>query len=88
MMDKGQMQDWIIKISLELYKLTGARFDSYARLEEINEKIKKEGISEELELEKALYLIRTEKFEEADGLIDKCLKINGKNLLTDIFWYV
>jgi len=79
-MAKGQMQDWIINISLELYKLAGERFNNYATLEDINKTIIKEGLSEKLELDKAQYLIRTQKFEEAQTIVDKYLKANDKNL--------
>ncbi len=80
MMEKGQMQDWIINISMELYKLAGERFNNHYTLEYINEKIKKEGLTEELELEKAKYLIRTEKFEDAEIIVDKYLKSKESNL--------
>jgi antitoxin component YwqK of YwqJK toxin-antitoxin module len=80
MMEKGQMQDWIINISMELYKLAGERFNNYYTLEEINNQIKKDGFSEKLELEKAQYLIRTENFEGAQKIAEKYLKINDKNL--------
>jgi antitoxin component YwqK of YwqJK toxin-antitoxin module len=80
LMEKGQMQDWIIKISLELYKLAGARFNNYAALEDINNTITKKGLTEQLELDKAQYLLRTEKFEEAQTIVDKYLKANDKNL--------
>ena len=80
MMDRGQMQDWIIKISMELYKLAGERFNNYYSLEYIIDQIKKEGSTEKLELDKAQYLIRTEKFEEAQAIVDKYLKANDKNL--------
>jgi tetratricopeptide (TPR) repeat protein len=79
-MEKGQMQDWIIKISLELYKLAGERFNNYAALEDINNTITKKGLTEQLELDKAQYLLRTEKFEEAQIIVDKYLKANDKNL--------
>lgn len=80
MMEKGQMQDWIINISLELYKLAAERFNNYAALEDINNTITREGLTEKLELDKAQYLIRTEKFEEAQTIADKYLKANNKNL--------
>lgn len=80
MMEKGQMQDWIISISMELYKLAGERFNNYYSLEYVNNKIKNERLTEKLELEKAQYLVRTEKFEEAEIIADKYLKVNEKNL--------
>lgn len=80
MMEKGQMKDWIIKISMELYKLAGERFNNYYRLAHVNDQIKKDGITEKLELDKAQYLIRTENFEEAKAIVDKYLKSNEKNL--------
>jgi antitoxin component YwqK of YwqJK toxin-antitoxin module len=80
MMEKGQMQDWIINISMELYKLAAERFNNYYTLEDINNQIKKEGLTEKLELAKAAYLIRTENFEDAGIIADKYLKINDKNL--------
>jgi antitoxin component YwqK of YwqJK toxin-antitoxin module len=80
MMEKGEMQDWIIKISMELYKLAGERFNNYYSMEYVIEQIKKEGLTEKLELDKALYLIRTEKFEEAQTIVDKYLNTNDKNL--------
>lgn len=80
MMEKGNMQDWIIQISLELYKLAGERFYHYSALEDMNKKIDKEGASEELELNKAYFLIRTENFKEAQKITDKYLKSNERNL--------
>ena len=80
MMEKGKMQDWIIKISMELYKLAGERFNNHYSLEYVNSQIKKEGLTEKLELAKAQYLIRAEKFEEAQIIADKYLKTNDKNL--------
>lgn len=80
MMEKGQMRDWIINISLELYKLAGERFNNYAVLEDIKNTITKNGLTEKLEFDKAQYLIRTEKFEEAQIIADKYLKANDKNL--------
>ena len=80
MMEKGQMQDWIIKISLELYKLAGERFGNNRELEEINKIISQKGVNEEIELDKAQYLLRTEKFDEAQKIADKYLAINDKNL--------
>jgi antitoxin component YwqK of YwqJK toxin-antitoxin module len=79
-MEKGQMQDWIYKVSLELYKLAGERFNNYLALEDINNTITKNVITPKLELDKAHYLIRNEKFEEAQTIIDKCLKTDEKNL--------
>ncbi len=80
MMEKGEMKDWIINISMELYKLAGERFNNHYALAHVNDQIKKVGINEKLELEKAQYLIRTENFEEANAVIDKYLKSNEKNL--------
>lgn len=80
MMEKGEMKDWIIKISMELYKLAGERFNNHYGLAYVNDQIKKEGITEKLELDKAQYLIRTENFEEAKAIADKYLKANDKNL--------
>ena len=80
MMENGAMQDWIIKISMELYKLAGERFNNQYSLEYVNDQIKKDGLTEKLELDKAQYLIRTEKFEEAQIIADKYLKTNDKNL--------
>lgn len=80
MMEKGEMKDWIINISMELYKLAGERFNNHYALAHVNDQIKKDGINEKLELEKAQYLIRTENFEEANAVIDKYLKSNEKNL--------
>ena len=80
MTEKGKMQDWIINISLELYKLAGERFNSYAALEDIIYTINKKGSTKELELYKAQCLLRTEKFEEAQTIVDKYLNANDKNL--------
>jgi antitoxin component YwqK of YwqJK toxin-antitoxin module len=79
-MIKGGMKDYIITISLELYKLAGARSDNYQGLQEVNTRITKEGATEKLELEKARYLIGNEKFEEAQKIIDKYLQKAPKNV--------
>ena len=77
---KGGMKDYIINISLELYKLAGARSDNYRALQDVNTRITKEGATEKLELEKARYLIGNEKFEEAQKIIDKYLQKDAKNV--------
>jgi len=77
---KGGMKDYIISISLELYKLAGARSDNYQALQDVNTRITKEGATEKLELEKARYLIGNEKFEESQKIIDKYLQKDAKNV--------
>ncbi|MDO6429392.1 hypothetical protein Q4E93_02250 [Flavitalea sp. BT771] len=77
---KGGMKNYIISISLELYRLAEARSNSYQALQDVNARITKEGASEKLELEKAWYLIGNEKFEEAQKIIDKYLQKDPKNV--------
>ena len=77
---KGGMKDYVITISLELYKLAAARNDNYRALEDVNSRITKEGATEELELEKARYLTGNEKFEEAQKILDKYLQKDAKNV--------
>ena len=77
---KGGMKDYIITISLELYKLAGARSDNYQASQDVNTRITKEGATENLELEKARYLIENEKFEEAQKIIDKYLQKDEKSV--------
>jgi antitoxin component YwqK of YwqJK toxin-antitoxin module len=77
---KGGMKDYIISISLQLYKLAGARSDNYQALQNVDSRIAKEGVTEKLELEKAEYLIRNEKFEEAQKIIDKYLQKDTKSV--------
>ena len=77
---KGGMKDYIITISLELYRLAGARSDNYQGMQDVNTRIAKEGATEKLELEKAGYLIGNEKFEEAQKIIDKYLQKDAKNV--------
>ncbi len=77
---KGGMKDYIINISLQLYKLAEARSDNYQALQDVDSRITKEGATEKLELEKAQYLIRNEKFEEAQKIIDKYLQKDAKNV--------
>lgn len=79
-MVKGGMKDYIINISLELYKLAGARSDNYQALQNVNTRIAKEGATESLEMQKAQYLIANEKFEEAQKIIDKYLQKDAKNV--------
>jgi len=79
-MVKGGMKDYIITISLELYRLAGARSDNYQALQAINTRITKEGATEKMELEKARCLIGNEKFEDAQKIIDKYLQKDAKNL--------
>jgi len=79
-MVKGQLKEWIINISLELYKITGGRYNNYQLLNEVNERIKKEGSTPELELDKARYLVLNENFTEAEKIVDKALKSDPKNL--------
>jgi antitoxin component YwqK of YwqJK toxin-antitoxin module len=77
---KGGMKDYIITISLQLYKLAAARSDNYHALQDVDARIAKEGATEKLELEKAQYLIKNEKFEEAQKVIDKYLQKDAKNV--------
>ena len=77
---KGGMKNYIISISLELYRLAGARSDNYQALQDVNTRITKGGATEKLELEKARYLIGNEKFEEAQKIIDKYLQKDSKNV--------
>ena len=77
---KGGMKDYIINISLQLYKLAEARSDNYRALQDVDARIAKEGATEKLELEKAQYLIGNEKFEEAQKIIDKYLQKDTKNV--------
>jgi len=77
---QGGMKDYIINISLELYRLAGARTDSYQALQAINARIAKEGATERLELEKVQYLVGNEKFEEAQKIVDKYLQKDEKNV--------
>jgi len=77
---KGGMKDYIVNISLELYRLTGLRTDNYQALQNINARIAKEGASERLELEKVQALIGNEKFEEAQKIVDKYLQKDAKNV--------
>jgi tetratricopeptide (TPR) repeat protein len=79
-MIKGGLKDYIVTISLELYKLASARSDFYQGLQEVNMRVTKEGATEKLELEKAGYLIGNEKFEEAQKIIDKYLQKDPKNV--------
>jgi antitoxin component YwqK of YwqJK toxin-antitoxin module len=77
---KGGMKNYIITISLELYRLAGTRSDNYQALLNVNTRIAKEGATENLELRKAQYLIGNEKFEEAQKIIDKYLQKDAKNV--------
>jgi antitoxin component YwqK of YwqJK toxin-antitoxin module len=79
-MEKGQMLDWIYKVSLELYSLANELFNSHFTLEDINNTIAKKGLTPRLELEKAQFLIRNEKFEDAQAIIDKRLKADDKDV--------
>lgn len=77
---KGGMKDYLINISLELYRLAEARADNYHALQDINARIAKQGATERLELEKVQYLIGNEKFEEAQKIVDKYLQKDAKNV--------
>jgi antitoxin component YwqK of YwqJK toxin-antitoxin module len=77
---KGGMKEYIIDISLQLYKLAEARSDNYHALQDVDVRISKQGATETLELEKAQYLIRNEKFEEAQKIIDRYLQKDTKNV--------
>jgi antitoxin component YwqK of YwqJK toxin-antitoxin module len=77
---KGGMKDYIINISLQLYKLAEARSDNYQALQDVDGRIKKEGATEKLELEKAKYLVKNERFEEAQKIIDRYLQKDTKNV--------
>lgn len=79
-MVKGGLKDYIVNISLELYKLVGERTDNYNALQNINARIAKEGATERLEMEKVQYLIGNEKFEEAQKIVDKYLQKDAKNV--------
>lgn len=78
--EKGNDEDWPISIAMELYRLATARYSSLRELNDVNEEIARNGATEKLLKDKALLLLRTERFAEAEQVLDDLLKDNGQDV--------
>ncbi len=80
MMERSNTSDWVIQVSLELYKLRGLKENAYGEIKFLKEKISKEGESRDNQLVLANDLLRVGQFNEAGIIADKYLIKNNKDI--------
>lgn len=80
MMERSNTSDWVIQISLELYKIRGLKENTYGEMKFLKEKISKEGETRANQLELASDLLTVGQFNEAGIIADKYLLKNNKDI--------
>lgn len=80
MMERSGNSDWVIQISLALYKIRGLKQNTYGELDFLKEKISKEGETRENQLQLASDLLTIGQFKEADSISNKYLVKNNKDI--------
>ncbi len=80
MMERSGMKDWVINISMELYKIRAAKEDAFGYIKLINETVEKEGENRENQLQLASFLMRSGQFSEAEIISKKYLKENENDV--------
>lgn len=80
MMERSDNSDWVIKISLALYKIRGLKKNTYGEIQFLKEKITKEGETRENQLQLASDLLTIGQFKEAGLISDKYLLKDTKDI--------
>jgi antitoxin component YwqK of YwqJK toxin-antitoxin module/Tfp pilus assembly protein PilF len=80
MMERSGYSDWVIQISLALYKIRGLKENTYGEIQFIKEKVSKEGETRENQLLLASKLLTIGQFKEAGLISDKYLVKNNKDI--------
>jgi len=80
MMERSDHSDWIIKISLELYKLRGHKENTYGEIQFLKDKISKEGATKENQLQLSGDYLLIGDFTSAGIIADKYLAKDNKDI--------
>ena len=80
MMERSDNSDWIIQISLALYKIRGLKENSYGEIQFLKEKISKEGETRENQLHLAKNYLQIGQFTQAGVIADKYLSKDNKDI--------
>src|SRR5690606_23066707 len=80
MMERSDNSDWVIQISLALYKIRGLKENTYGEIQFLKEKITKEGETRENQLQLASDLLTIGQFKEAGLISDKYLVKDSKDI--------
>lgn len=80
MMERSEMSDWVIKISMELYGLRALKENAYGYIGLIEEKLKKEGETRDNQIDLARYYLQVGQFEKARQIARKYLEENEKDV--------
>ncbi|HKX85381.1 MAG TPA: hypothetical protein VJL37_01825, partial [Flavobacterium sp.] len=80
MMERSNSSDWVIQISMELYKLRGLKENTYGGIKFLKERIATEGETRDNQLELAYSLLTVGQFDEARVITDKYLLKNSKDI--------
>lgn len=80
MMERSGMSDWVINISMELYKIRAAKENAYGNIGHIKDEIKNKGETRENQLRLANCLVQSGQFKAAEIIADKQLKKNKKDI--------
>jgi len=78
MMERSGMSDWVINVSMELYKIRGAKEQAYDSIDAIRDEIKNEGETKKRLYALAYYLTQIGNYSEAEKIADKALAANDK----------
>lgn len=80
MMESSDNSDWVIQISLELYKIRELKENIYGEIQFLKEKINKEGETRENQLQLAYDFLLMGQFDEAGAIGDKYLAKDSKDI--------
>jgi antitoxin component YwqK of YwqJK toxin-antitoxin module len=80
MMDRSGMSDWVLQISMELYRLRGVKENAYGYIGLIKDEMKKEGETRDNQLAIANYYLQVGLFDEARQIADKYLEKDKKDI--------
>lgn len=82
MMDRADTaeEDWVLRMSLDLYRLQANKEMAYAKLAAVREEVKAEGETRENQLALSAYLTDLGRFKEAALIADKYLALDPKDL--------
>lgn len=80
MMERSDNSDWVIKISLALYKIRGLKENTYGEIQFIKEKIAKDGETRENQLQLANDYLQIGQFTQAGAIADKNLSKDNKDI--------
>ena len=74
------MSDWVIQISMELYRLRALKENAYGYIGLIKDEIKKDGETRDNQLELASYYLQVGQFNKSKQIADNCLTKDEKDI--------